>query len=261
MKVEVDLFKTGPFPAIDLFKRGSSTALGYRRVHVTSKGEARFSHTDPDSLKPAGFLGPTEGLSGAIDFSGAGAEKALVELRATLAEAQNGPESTDSNKTIRLARYCFWDLEAALRTAILLAARQMKLSVPEPPTWDQLLQALKEGAGAPKGDVFDEIATLEFDWNGVDLFDLRSYAELSRSGVLSVQYLFSVREGKSVGPIIAATLEPPSRKGGPQLFLPDGLDRFVDGARRFVQKLLRLSVSLNHAVGENPASPREPRGS
>jgi hypothetical protein len=180
----------------------------------------------------------------------------LAELTATLAETQNGPESVDSNKIIRLARYCFWDLESALRVAILLAARQMKLSVPEPPTWDQLLQALKEQA--PKGDVFDEIATLEFDWNGVDLFDLRSYAELSRSGVLSAQCVFSVREGKSVGPIIAATLEPPSRKGGPQLFFPDGLDRFVDGARRFVQKLLRLSASLNQAVGETPTCPREP---
>jgi hypothetical protein len=66
MKVEIDLFKTGPFPAIDLFKGGSSTALGYRRVYVTSKGEARFAHTDPDGLKPAGFRA-TESMSGAID--------------------------------------------------------------------------------------------------------------------------------------------------------------------------------------------------
>ena len=65
----IDLFKTGPFPAIDLFKGGDTSALGYRRVYVTSKQEARFGRVDPDSLTPMGYLGMTESLSGAIDFS------------------------------------------------------------------------------------------------------------------------------------------------------------------------------------------------
>ena len=42
MKLQIDLFKTGEFPALDLFKQGSVRALGYRRVYVTSKGEARL---------------------------------------------------------------------------------------------------------------------------------------------------------------------------------------------------------------------------
>jgi hypothetical protein len=37
------------------------------------------------------------------------------------------------------------------------------------------------------------------------------------------------------------SLEPRCRIGGEQLFLPDGLDRFMDAVRRFVQKLLLLS--------------------
>ena len=239
MRVEIDLFKTGPFPAIELFKSGDTSALGYRRVHVTSKRETRFAHVDPDSLVPTGFLGMTESLSGAVDFSAAGAQEALAELRDSLAKAQSGAVPLDSNKIIRLARHYFWELEAALRLAILLAARQANLSVPEPPSWEQVIKAWR--AQTPPGDALDEIATLDFDWSGVDLFELRTYAELGRTGVLGLQSVVSVENGKAVGPVIAVSLEPPCRKGGQQLFLPDGLDRFMEASRRFVQRLLRLS--------------------
>ena len=80
----------------------------------------------------------------------------------------------------------------------------------------------------------------DFAWNGVDLFELRTYAELARSGVLAIQYIAGVNPSNP-GPIIAVSLEPPVRKGGQQLFLPDGLDRFMDAGRRFVQRLLRVS--------------------
>jgi hypothetical protein len=145
----------------------------------------------------------------------------------------------NSNKVIRLVRHYFWELENALRLAILLAARQGKISVPEPPSGDQLIQALK--AQTPAGDVLDEIATLEFDWNGVDLFELRTYAELSRSGSLGLEYMAKFDNPKEVGQILAISLGMPCRKGGQQLFLPDGLDRFMDAGRRFVQRLLRLT--------------------
>jgi hypothetical protein len=151
----------------------------------------------------------------------------------------------NSNKIIRLAQHYFWELEAALRLAILLAARQASLSVPEPPSWEQVVQAWK--AQTRNGDVLDELATLEFEWNGVDLFELRTYAELSRSGVLYLQSIVNANDAKGVGPIIAASLEPPCRRGGQQLFLPDGLDRFMDAGRRFVQRLLRLSANLHSA--------------
>jgi hypothetical protein len=239
MKVEIDLFKTGSFPAIDLFKSGATAALGYRRVYVTSKREARFAKVDPDGLLPMGYLGRTENLSGSLDFAAAGAQEALAELRAGLAKAQGGAEPLNSNTIIRLARHYFWELEAALRVAILLAARQANLSVSEPPSWEQIVQAWR--AQTPDGDALDEIAMLDFQWNGVDLFELRTYAELGRSGVLMLQYLTSLDEANNPGRIIMFSLEPPCRKGGQQLFLPDGLDRFMDASRRFVQRLLRLS--------------------
>jgi hypothetical protein len=224
MRVEIDLFKTGPFPAIDLFKSGDTSALGYRRVYVTSKREARFAHVDPDSLVSTAFFGMTEHLSGAIEFAASGAQEALAELRASLTQVQNGSERLNSNKVIRLVRHYFWELENALRLAILLAARQGKISVPEPPSGDQLIQALK--AQTPAGDVLDEIATL---------------AELSRSGSLGLEYMAKFDNPKEIGQILAISLGMPCRKGGQQLFLPDGLDRFMDAGRRFVQRLLRLT--------------------
>ena len=78
-----------------------------------------------------------------------------------------------SIKIVRLARYYFWDLEAALHLSILLASRQLGLLITEPPTWDQLLQNWR--AQKPNGDVMDGLALLDFDWKGVDLFDTRCY--------------------------------------------------------------------------------------
>ena len=237
MNVEIDLFKTGPFPAIDLFKSRDTAALGYKRVYVTSRKEARFANIDPESLAPSRYLGMTESLSGAIDFSASGAQEALAELRATLAKAQTGSEPLDSNRIIRLARNYFWELEAAVKLALLLATRQLNLSIAEPPTWEQVIKAWR--THTTNGHILDEIAMLDFDWNGVDLFELRTYAELARSGVLYVQYLVV---GDPSGPPIAASLNPPCRKNGTQLSLPDGLDRFMDAARRFVQRLLHVSA-------------------
>jgi hypothetical protein len=234
MKVEIDLFQTGAFPAIDLFKSEAVSALGYRRVYVTSKREARFAKVDPASLVPLGYLGMTESLSGAIDFAAAGAGEALADLRDSLAKAKVGTEPLNSNKIIRLTRHYFWELENALRLAILLAARQARLSVPEPPSWEQVIQAWR--AQTKDDDVLDEMAMLDFDWTGVDLFELRAYSELSRSGALILECVAG-----NPGPIIACSLGPPCRKGGQQLFLPEGLDHFMDAIRRFVQRLLRLS--------------------
>lgn len=239
MKIEIDLYKTGPFPAIELFKSGDNAALGYQRVYITSDGSARFSRIDPGSLEATNYFGATESLPGAIDHAGAAAQETLAELRDTLAKSQSGIEPINSNKIVRLARYYFWDLEAALHFSILLASRQLGLLITEPPTWDQLLQNWK--AQKPGADVMDGLAMLDFDWKGVDLFDTRCYAAFSRSGVFGVQCVQGVKDGLPVGPIMAASLEPPCRKGCPQLFLPDGLDRFMDASRRFVQKLLLLS--------------------
>jgi hypothetical protein len=238
MKIQIDLFQTGLFPAIDLFKSGETAALGYKRVYVTSKGDARFARVDPTSLRPLGYLGATESLSGAIDHAGAGAENCLAEVCEYLTKAQQGGEPINSNRIISFARYFFWELEAAIRLSVLLAARQLKLTVPEPLDWAQLVEGWK--AQKPTGEILDQIAKLEFDWNGEDLFDGRTYAELSRSGVLGIEYTSNAQ-----GLVLAASLEPPCRAGCPQLFLPDGLDRFINATRRFVHRLLLVSNSAN----------------
>jgi hypothetical protein len=241
MKIEIDPFKTGAFPAIELFKNPATRALGYRRVHVTSKGDARFAREDPDRLVLGRYFGMTEHVAGTIDFSAAGAQEALAEVRDILSKANDGSEPLNSNNVIRLVRHYFWELEAALSAAILLAARQAKIPAPEPPSWEQLVQLWKAQTSNP--DILDEIAALEFEWNGADLFDLRGHAELGRCGVLALQCVQGVKDGEPFGPIIAQSLEPPARRGGPQLFLPDGLDRFTDASRRFVQRLLNVNAS------------------
>jgi hypothetical protein len=43
MKIEIDPFKTGAFPAIQLFSEGPAAALGYRRVLVTSEGDVKVA--------------------------------------------------------------------------------------------------------------------------------------------------------------------------------------------------------------------------
>lgn len=216
MKIEIDLYKTGPFPAIDLFKSSETFALGYRRVYITSKREATFANVDPDSLTPAGYFGRTESLSGAIEHAASGAQEALAELRAGLAKAQRGAELLNQNKIIRLTRHYFWELEAALRLAILLAARQANLPVPEPPSWEQFIEAWR--AQTPNGDALDEMATLEFDWNGVDLFELRTYAELSRTGAFHLYRILGAEDATGVAPSLAVSLEPRCRKEASNYF-------------------------------------------
>jgi hypothetical protein len=149
----------------------------------------------------------------------------------------------------------FWDLEAALHLSILLGSRQPGLLITESPTWDQLLQNWK--AQKLGGYVMDGLATLDFDWKRVDLFDTRCYAAFGRSGIFGVQCVQGVKDGLPVGPIMAASLEPPCRKGCSQLFLPNGLDRFIDASRRFVQELLLLSQQkLEQKKGSLDASGR-----
>jgi hypothetical protein len=240
MNVPIDLYKSGPFPALDLFKEAAQ-AIGYRRVHVASTGEVRLAKDDPDSLVPLN-LALTEHLGGSLDFAAANAHESLGDIRNILDKAMSGTEPMDSNRVIRHARHFFWELEAMIRISLLLAARQANLVVDEPPGWDALLTAWRGQTSDPK--TLDELAALDFNWNSVDLFELRTYAELGRSGVLLVQSMVPVSGEK----VFAASLEPVCRRGGQQLFLPTGLDKFMDASRRFVQRLLRLSGQVSREL-------------
>jgi trypsin-like peptidase len=236
MKIPIDLFKSGEFPAVELFKDGPARAIGYRRLHVTSKGEARLAKIDPDSLVPLQHFGPTESLDSALNFAASNARDCLLELRLSLERTIGRTEPLDTNRVIRCVRHYFWELETTLKLRLLLAARQAGIGVTEPPTWEQLVTEWRKHTADP--EILDELATLTFSWDGIDLFEVRTYAELSRSGVLATSASVSV-ETKQVLP---ASLEPPCRKGGQQIFLPDGLDRFMESSKNFVQRLLRLSL-------------------
>lgn len=133
-------------------------------------------------------------------------------------------------------RNYFWELETALGLALLLAARQARLAVPEPPTWEQLVTEWRKQTKAP--EIIDELEALTFDWHGIDLFEVRTYAELSRTGALAISCSVSVATGEVSG----VFLPMPCRRGGQQVFFPDGLDRFMESSRRFVQRLLSLSL-------------------
>lgn len=238
MKLEIDLFKSGPFPAIDLFKQGPLRALGYRRVYVTSTGTVHLAKVDPAKLVPFERLGFTEGLLPGIGFAGSNAQEALTELRVMLDECSSQAESLNSNRLQLCLRHYFWELESALKLALLCAARQANVSVPEPPTWEQLLDQWRKQA-ADDSTTLDELALLDFSWHSVDLFEVRTYAELCRLGSVSV-----VAVVKNGGGIVGVRLSA-CHKNGQQVSLPEGLDRHIESSKRFVQQLLFLSNRRN----------------
>lgn len=245
MGLEIDLFKSGPFPAFDLFKQGPLQALGYRRVYVTSTGKVHLAKAEPTRLAPFERLGFTEGLLPGIGFAGSNAQQALNELRAMLDECSSQAALLSANRLHLCLRHYFWELESALKLALLCAARQANVSVPEPPTWEQLLgQWRAQAVNDPK--TLDELALLDFDWHSVVLFEVRTYAELSRLGSLLVHT--AVKEsGEIAGAMLSAC-----HKTGQQVPLPEGLDRYIESSTRFVQKLLFLSKrrSLNQECAD-----------
>ena len=80
----------------------------------------------------------------------------------------------------------------------------------------------------------DALNELSFAWHSEDLFDIRTYARHLRESVLRMQ--MSQTDEK----LIACALEP-VRRGGGQFFLPDGLPRLLDAAKRFALKVQRAA--------------------
>jgi hypothetical protein len=242
MRIEINPFKSGTFPAINLFNEGPARALGYRRVHVTSKGEARLANVDPADLVPLPLPARAEYLEGALNFAASNAKEALAEARVLLDKAVRirYGEPLNTNGLLRALRYYFWELDSTLRIVLRLAALRAGLTVDSPVDWDQFVaERRKQGADAEE---LDELAALGFSWHGVKLFEVRTYAELCRRGGLHLLQCEISGEGR----VINVMLEP-CRKGGGQVHLPDGLDGLFDASRRFVRRLLRLSNSMNVA--------------
>lgn len=232
MAIQIDLFKTGSFPALDLFTTGDARAVGYRRVQVSSSGQARLGKVDPDALiahPPPGF--PRE-LQSAINFAGGNAEEALANIRGLLAKSMENAEPLDINGLSRLFRAYFWELDSAVSTSLRLVARRLALPEDAAADWDRFLQLYREQRPLP--ETLDAVLELGFRWHGEDLFEIRTYADWCRSGVILIHSV--LRNDNKVDAVCFG----PCWRGGQQIFLPDGLERHIVSAKRFVQTLLGL---------------------
>ena len=114
--------------------------------------------------------------------------------------------------------------------------------------WDDFLSEFRQKV--QDTEAVDELAALDCSWYGVDLFEIRTFAEVARSGMLHVTTL-----SKAVTGQITDVLLEPCRQKGSLLSLPNDLDQFVSAAERFARKLLHLSNRIkldNLGNNENP---------
>jgi hypothetical protein len=244
MSIPIDLFKTGNFPAWDLFKGGPAQALGHRRVHVTASGVVQLGAVDPDSLVPLALTEPAGYLEGALNFSAENARRALVEMRAVVESATAVAGPWDANALHRALRSYFWELDSALRLAMRLAAVRAGFPMDSPVEWERFVATWHEH-GANAG-VRDALGTLQFDWHGVALFEIRTYSQRTKEGMLSIVCAASVGTGR----LVACMLDP-CRRGGSQVNVPDGLERYFAAAQRFTHKLLRIGSGYKKAPSLN----------
>jgi hypothetical protein len=234
MNVEIDLFRSGKFPAAELFKEGLTRAVGHQRIYVTSERQVQFSRVDPEQMIPIGLFSHVESLEQALNFAAGNAHSNMVVVQEILTAAEMHSSALVTDDLLRHLRTFFWELETALYLAIHIAAILAELPLPFPFKWEELLAGWQKKN--PDTRIRDELASLAFAWEGIGLFEIRVYAEQSRSSLLLVR---SVCEGERV---VATSLGPCWRKG-PQTPLPSGLEIFYTATRRFVGRLLRLSRS------------------
>lgn len=239
MKVEIDLFNAGSFPAIKLFKNGPARALGYRRVHV-SKGKAYIAKVDPDGLVPvySTLYTQKQDMEGALNFAVSSAKEALGEIQVLLYKTLDKGEPLDSNRLCRAIGHYFGELESAITIALRLVVLKADLVMNSlVVNWDEFVNQLRKQIAT--AEVLDALELLNFSWYGVDLFEIRTYAELYRGGLLRLDCVIGANKQ------IKAAFLKQCRKGGMKVLLPSGLDRFYDSAKRFVQELLRFTNNID----------------
>lgn len=88
--------------------------------------------------------------------------------------------------------------------------------------------------------VAHKLGFLDSEWNSVNLFEVRTYSNMARCGAFHLTSMSTVSQGQKR---VAAFVLEPCRRYGQQVVLLDGLDRFFDASKRFVQRLLQLSTS------------------
>jgi len=244
MNVEIDLFKTGRFPAGELFKKGPARAVGYRRIHVTSEKKVMFARIDPESLAPIGMRSYPEPVEDALDFAASSAHKAMVAVQEMLAAAQDNATALDSNTLHRHLRAFFWELETTLNLAMHVVAIRAGFKLELPLEWEAFVEAIR--AVNDDDHTRDELAHLDLAWNGVVLFEARMYAQEARASVLCVYSVITT------GNQVEATMLGPCRRGGYKTTLPEGLEAFYSASRAFVGRLLRLARRNANPDGPQP---------
>jgi hypothetical protein len=238
MTVEIDLFQTGSFPVGELFTKGMLHAVGYRRLHLTKPGRVRLSKVDPESLRAIPNFALPSHLVGAANFATDNTRQALLAVKTQFFASTGDGLPLDSNQLHTGLRAFFWELEAAIRTSVALLGRKIGLSSPAG-DWNEIAPTC--GVYYKDGEAVDQLALLDAEWNGIDLFEVRTYAEWCRLGPLPVECVIS-----SKGHQLSFAALRPCRAGSAQLILPDGLDRYLATAELFVQRALYLANRAEH---------------
>jgi hypothetical protein len=229
MNMEIDLFKTGCFPVIDLFNQGPGRALGYQKVFVTSNRTVHLGKHNVEQLTRRPPAGNPEYLLGALEFAIAGAQAALAEIRAVDQSITSEPLDVNAIHS-GLHRY-FWELDAALNISVNLCRQRLGLDLSIAASWDDLLTAWRQLAQGPV--ILDKLGFLNLEWYSRDLSELRTFAGECRSGLLVMRTLVGAGvRFVSIGPCIVA---------GEMTALPDGLTRFYESCGYFVRRVLFLS--------------------
>ena len=80
-------------------------------------------------------------------------------------------------------------------------------------------------------------ANQAFEWHGVNLFEVRTYAELGRTCQLLVNSMVPAEPSGE-----RTIYLDPCWNGGLPIPIPQGLNRFMGSSRRFVERLLLLEA-------------------
>lgn len=233
MSLDIDLFKTGAFPTIELFNKGPARALGYERIFVTSSKKVHFTKEAITELKRTPPVGTPEYLLGALEFARSNAQSALADVRILADQSITFRQPLDINAIHNGLRRYFWELEAALNISVNIIRQRLGLDLPLPVCWDDLVAAVRTRPLGPT--MMDEVGLLNLAWYARDLFELRTFAGECRSGLLHCESAIS-HDGR----VVALAIGPCIREGQ-QIFLPDGLNRFFESCGNFVRRLLTLT--------------------
>ena len=236
MGIPIDFFDTGRIPILHLLRQLPTPPLGHRRVLVTSKGELLLGNVDPDSLQALPMQASDEVIDGWLGKADKDMQRALSEIDSWFALGPKDAGYLDAKAIYASLQQFFWALESAALLAIRLAAVRARLEVANyPADWESFVA---EWSSRGDSDVSDELASLSFSWYGVELFEVREYANQARNGGLFIESEISPEGG------IRAAMLLPCREGGDGVMLPHGLARHGAATIAFGRQLLKLAGEI-----------------